>query len=177
MPSPPFIDLGPIIGGLKGALIGPTVTMTGTKELQAKLDTMAKQFGSPGRFLRAAALTYRSFMVQNYLSGQRLARRTGRLAGAWQPERVSQTVYRLAPGRLPYSRVHEYGLDYPFQPVRGYTTRSGRKVKLYLRHMRLKPTHYVTDTVINAEQLVGERLDQIAANIVKGTAQKEKDDV
>lgn len=164
--SPPLIDLGPIIGGLPAALVGPTMTMRGTKELQAKLNQYAKGFGSPQRFCMAAAHGYRAYMVGNYLSGQKLRRRSGELARAWQPRKVGRDAAKLSPGRLPYSRVHEFGLNYPFQPVRGYTTKSGKKVKLYLRDMKIKATHYVTETIQNADDEVGKRLEKVAQNIM-----------
>lgn len=165
MPSRPFIDLGPIIGGLQGALIAPTITMTPTDGIQAALQHFANQYGSPERFLLAAATEYRNYMVENKLSGQRLKRRSGRLAGAWQPTKLSDTEYLLSAGRLPYSRVHQFGLDYPFQPVRGYTTASGKKVPLYLRHMKLRATNYVSETIIEAHDRVLARLQIVQNNI------------
>lgn len=172
MPSLPFIEDTTVIGGLPGAFIGPTVTMRGAEEVEKILGRFAAEFGSPGRFLRAACYVYRNYMIENYLSGQRLRRRTGRLVQQWRPERVDKTTYRMTSGALRYARVHEFGLDYPQQPVRGYTTRSGRKVPLYLRHMKQKERRYVRDTLINAAPLITKRMDEVAASIMKGITPK-----
>lgn len=175
MPSLPFIEDPTVIGGLPGAFIGPTVTMRGAEEVEQLIGRLAKEVGSPGRFLRAACFVYRNYMIDNFLSGQRLRRRTGRLVQQWRPERVDHTTYRMTSGTLRYARVHEFGLDYPQQPVRGYTTRSGRKVPLYLRHMKQKERRYVRDTLIYAEPLITLRMNEVMNSIIKGLAPRKEE--
>lgn len=143
-----------------------TAVVTGTKQVQLALEKYAKEIGNPERFLRTAALSYRNYMVLNMLSGQRLMRRSGQLAGRWQPHKVSNTEYRVDPGSLRYARIHEYGLDQAGQPVRGYVTRAGKKVRQYSRHMRIRERRYVRDTVRYAAPQVMKELDRVASEIL-----------
>lgn len=106
-------------------------------------------------------------MVLHMLSGQRLMRRSGQLARRWQPHKISDTIYRVDPGPLKYARVLEYGIDYPDQPVRGYVTRAGKKVRPYKRHMIIRERRYVQDTIRYAAPEVLRRLDEVAEEILK----------
>lgn len=109
---------------------------------------------------------HRSYMVMNMLSGQRLHRRSGTLAGAWRVSKVSDGVFSLNPGQLLYSRVHEFGFNHPFQFVRAHTRR-GVPVAAYFRDMDIKETRYVRDTIKEAEPLASSALEKMQDGLVK----------
>lgn len=149
----PLIDLGIIIGGVPSQAIGPTVTVDAT-EVNEYLTKLVGVVSNPTPFVRIAAQTYRNHLVENYLTGQRLKVRTGRMRGSWVAQPRDRQTYWVTAGRLPYSRIHEYGYNKAYQFVRGYTTSSGRKVSHYWRHMKLRERRFIRDALETSSQII-----------------------
>jgi hypothetical protein len=155
------------IVGASGNLIGPTVTIQGDKRLLAKIQLLESEFGNVQQFLKTAAKAHRTFMVKNYLTGQRLRRRSGDLIRAWHDYPAGARARILTAGALPYSRVHDLGLEMRGQFVRGYTTRGGKRVRSYFRDMRQRARRYVQDTVIFGAPFASRMLDKQVNRILR----------
>lgn len=170
-------QLGGMIGGMAPAYIAPNFEIKGDKELIAYCERIGKTLGtSNGRWLRIVANHYRDYLKYNMISGQRLKVRSGRLRSAWRVEKRSENEFVVGPGMLPYSRIHEGGLDEPEQFVRPHT-RGGIKIGGYFRHMVLRPRRYVSQTVKYGYDGAEKKLTNLFEDLLKKKGPREQEEM
>lgn len=86
-----------------------TLMYQGADEMVRHLNQLARDApNATAMMLFHAGEALRSFMVENYLSGQRLHRRTGRLASGWTTQRFGTDTV-IVGTKVVYARVHEEG--------------------------------------------------------------------
>ena len=125
-------------------------SVRGADRLQQRLAELARRVpAARGGMLYHAGEAIRAFMVDSYLSGQRLRRISGRLAGRFS------TVLRgddeaVVGSQLVYAGPHEFGFQgvVSVRPFMRARTRGGAKtiaVRGHARQMNVRPKYYARD--------------------------------
>lgn len=128
------------------------LVVRGTDELRARLAGLRNRYPqAQGRMLFNAGEALRDYMVTNYLSGQRLRRITGRLAGGFTTRLVADDT-AIVGTAVTYARVQEEGFRGTVS-VRSFMrarVRGGQKeieVRAHSRQMNIRPKYYARDAV------------------------------
>lgn len=130
-----------------------TSVIRGADDLQRKLWQFVQRFpAAQGRMLFQAGEAIRAYMVDNFLSGQRLRRITGRLAGGFSTVLVGDDT-AIVGTQVVYARPLEFGFSGPVA-VREFSrsrTRGGPqeiKVRAHIRNMNVRARHYARDAAV-----------------------------
>lgn len=129
------------------------VTVRGAEELRAKLaEFIARAPQAEGRMLYQAGEAIRAYMVDNFLSGQRLHRRTGRLASGFTTVLAGEHV-AVVGTQVVYARPLEEGFQGAVSVREHMRARSAGgaqeiKVRAHIRNMNVRARYYARDAAV-----------------------------
>lgn len=135
--------------GRAEAVAEATIVVRGSETFLRNLERIIARFPqASGTALYAAGEAIRAYMVDNYLSGQRLRRVTGKLASGFSTVLLSPAK-AVVGTRTRYAAVHEFGFDGDVT-VRAHQRNIGDRivsVRSHTRHMRVREKRYARDAL------------------------------
>lgn len=122
------------------------LVIKGADELQAKLAAFRNRAPqATRRMVYHAGEAIRGFMVDEYLSGQRLRRVTGRLATGFHTINVDDDT-AIVGTQVIYARRHEEGFDGVVGPyMRSYRRGMPKTIQVRAHVQHTRPKHYARD--------------------------------